>query len=529
MNQRKIRSIFFVAAMLIFVFITELENISFHEVNADISVEFIVENVFWGNPPSNTITVNPGDTNVPLTVVIRNNSNNTLRGVIGYLNLSYPFWDYITDSYVAKASAQPVESGDVFNQTGDILPSGSFTFTFQLNIDRNATKSAYRYNLTIHYNVKQGDVFIPGTPQTLEITIRIYNRAPTIYSVNPTSGTLTVSVGQHVNFSCKADDPDGDNITYEWSFDGETVGYGPNYTFIATEKDLGSHTLTVEVSDGNLTDSNSWTINVVRNPTTKLWVSNQYIYGGYDNAIRINITNDVWVGRVEASMTVPQYLVIVGNSSWIWENVSPNDTITLEATIYAPESLIGQTMQINLVVNYRDEYGSSYSESFAIGLVIRGKIVIKAYGLFATPNKAKPGEKISVSGTLLNIGNVKAMFTNVSIVPNPILDLTYESFAYIGDIDPNSPVPFTVVAYIKPGTSNGTYPIKISVYYMDDLREEHTFELTLYITVEQIQETSTGEETSSGVLEFLQGGGFALIGIVTVTIILGVMYFRRRT
>ena len=525
-NKTKTFLLLSLFVLLLFVGASQDTYIAVHSAP---SVQFVLENTFWGNPPNNVITVSPGDTNVPLTIIIRNNSSNTLRGVIGELSLPDLFTDYVTGSNVSKVSAQPVESGDVLNQTGDILPSGSFTFTFQLNIDDNATKGVYYGNLTIYYNIEENGVFVPGEPQKMRIPIRLPNRSPVIYSVNPTAGTITVPVGQFVNFSCYANDPDGDNVTYEWTLDGNTVGYGQNFTYYATRSDVGSHTLQVKASDGNLSATNSWTINVVINPVTTLSISTNYLYGGSTNQVTINITNDIWVGRVQVSLTSQQYLVIIGNSSWTIDNVRPNDTISISARIFAPESIIGQTMQIGLTVSYSDNYGSTYSENYGIGFVIRGKIVLRVYGIIINPEAPRAGEKFSISGTILNVGNVKAMFTNVSLMPNPILTLDYESSSYIGDVDPNSPVPFTLTAYIKPNTANKTYIIGLLIKYTDDLYNEHNFTINVPIKVMSYQANQGGNNQQTGSNVIFTEGEIAMIGtIITVVAVGAILYFRRR-
>ena len=149
------------------------------------SIDFEVENVVWGTPDNYPIQVSPGDVDVPLTVFMRNLSNNTLRGVRGTLYLDDPFVDYQTESKIAKATASPVETGDVFNQTGDILPMGSFTLTFYINIDPDARKGVYEYNLTISYWYAEGGFFLKGEEKNYTIEMRIYNSAPQIYSADP--------------------------------------------------------------------------------------------------------------------------------------------------------------------------------------------------------------------------------------------------------------------------------------------------------------------------------------------------------
>jgi len=519
-------------ALLIVLMITGLIalNNQIIKAHSQPEIEFIVEDIYWGTPQNNPITVNPGDINVPLTIVVRNHSNETLRGVTGTLDLVYPFIDYKTQSNTSSALGQPVEAGDVFNQTGDILPSGSFTLTFYLNIDDDATKGAYEVNLTISYNYKYDTYFLVGEPKTLSIIIRLYNRAPVIYSVLPSATTLSVLVGETIDFTCKADDPDNDSITYEWVLDGETVLTGSNnYTFIASENLLGSHTLSLEISDGNLTTANTWTINVQRDPNTQVSVSTQYIFAGYNNPITINIENNIWDGTVQVNLAVSQYLVIIGNTTWTFYNVTPSDRLSINITIYAPETLIGQPSQLSVSLNYNDEFGQTYTENYGIGLVVRGQVIMHVYDLVVSPSTATPGNKISISGTVLNTGNVKALFTNISILPSPILELTFNSKNYIGDTDPNSPVPFTLEAYLKSNVANDTYEISLALYYQDDLHEDHVLYINISIVVEQLGgEEQTNQQPQNAWESFISSGGIALVGTIITIAVIAIVYFRRR-
>ena len=522
------KAILILAILMIMYCFSSLNMISTYAQNP--SVEFILENSYWGTPPNNIIEPTPGDTNVPFTVVIRNNSSYTLRGVIGYLYLDYPFTDYLTESNVSKASAQPVESGDVFNQTGDILPQGSFTLTFRLNINRTATKGVYFYNLTITYNVQQGSVFVPGDPVTLKIAIRIYNRAPVIYSVTPSSSTVNLVVGETLNFTCEANDPDNDTLFYEWRLDGNLISKEKTFTYNATRDQIGSHTLELEVTDGNLSATNAWTIIVSELVKTTIKTSSQYLYAGYDNRITINITNNVWTGVVRVTISVPQPLVLFGNSSWVFENVTPNITLSISVSIYAPEAYIGQTTQIALTLSYDDRYGNTYNENINVGFVIRGKIIIKVYDVIVSPNPVSPGAKISISGTILNMGNIKALFVNVSILPADHLLLTFESTSYIGDVDANSPVPFTVSAIVRSDAPEGTCSATIRVYYVDDLYNSHFYDLIVHFEVRPTQRESTSHEEENPIISFILQGGWAVIAIIVASAIsLGYYYRRRRS
>ncbi|MGQ4913956.1 MAG: COG1361 S-layer family protein [Candidatus Asgardarchaeia archaeon] len=494
---------------------------------AQISVSFEIENVVWGTPGNNPITVSPGDVNVPLTIYVRNPSNYTLRGVRGTLNLSYPFKDYTSDSFTAAATGQPVEQGDVLNQTGDILPAGSFTLTFYLNIFSNATKGAYTYNLTITYLVEVNGFFVYGEPQKLEVTIRIYNRPPNIYSVNPAAATVNVLVGESINFTTKCGDPDNDSLTYEWRFNDVMVGNESYYIYTASESDLGSNTLELTVSDGNLTTTNTWTITVSRDVTTTLLVSDYYITVGLSNIINFTLKNNVWQGTVDVSYSVPNPLVIKGNNTWTFYNVTSDEILNISVVVYAPFAAMGNTFSTTLTVSYSDEYGNAYTDSFNIGLITRGYINIVVFDKEYLPNPAVSGQKVSISATILNKGNMQAYFANVTILPNPILTLISTSHSYIGDLDENSPVPFTVEAIVKSDTANGSYPVVIKLYYEDDQFNPHEMNITVIIDVIKISQTTTSNTQQITLLDMLYEGGWTLviIGIAFVAII--VLYNRK--
>ncbi|MHA1617365.1 MAG: COG1361 S-layer family protein [Candidatus Njordarchaeales archaeon] len=488
------------------------------------SVEFRVEDVFWGTL-GNRITPSAGMINVPLTIVVRNYSNNTLRGVIGTLNLTYPFTDYQTGSNQSRARAEPIEQESVFNQTGDILPMGSFALTFYLNIDDNATKGEYLCLLKIEYSIKNGSFFIIGQPKIIEVSISLPNHPPTVESYSPSQTTLTLSIGSSVNFTVEASDQDNDSLTYEWELNGEIVAKGTNYTFVATENYTGSNTLVCTIDDGEATTSITWTIIVQSISSTKLWVSTQYIVAGMENKLTIKIRNDEWTGTVTATFMAMQPLVIMGNNTFTFENINPGDTVSFNITLYAPDTALGATTQCTVSITYNNENGELFTENLAIGLIIRGMITIMIYDIEIDPQPVSPGEKITITGVILNRGNVKAQFVNVSIVPSSLLSLFAGSFEYIGDLDPNSPTPFTIYAYLREDVKNGTYSIRITVDYLDDIYEPHTYvkELSFTVIEKSTESSQTEGQQSFTIVQY----GWVIVLLVAVTA-MSILYLRGR-
>ena len=521
--MKKLCSLLIISLLMIFI----INISSINVVHAQASVNFEILRVVWGTPQNNPITVSPGDTNVPLTIYVKNNSSESLVGVRGELNVTDPFRHTENNNYTAISIGTPVESSNVLAPTGEVLPWGTFTLTYHLNINNTAKKGTYTCTLTIYYTVNSSGTYTPGVPKTYSVTIIIYNRPPEIESYRPADLNIAIYVNDSVEFFVKCSDPDNDTLSYEWTFDGEVVATTNNYTYTPTEDDIGTHNLEFAVDDGELRTTMTWTITVTKTIITQVNVSSNYLFGGFETKVNITIKNNAWDGAVQISFGIQSPLVIHGNSSWTFKSVVPNQELTVPVVIYAPKAAIGNTFTGTLTISYDDEYGNSYTETHNIGFVVRGQVSLVAYDWTIMPNPVSPGGKVSISATLLNKGTATAMFVNVSIQPNEILILSQESSSYVGEVEKNSPVPFTVAAYVKSGVQNGTYPVTIIVTYTDDLFEEHVFKITAEITVQK----SSGEETESeeevSFLDLLYHGGLTILISIVALIAIVVIYLRR--
>jgi hypothetical protein len=484
--------------------------------------------VAWGTSTTNPIIVEPGDMNTPLTVDVRNLSNETLKGVYGTLQLSDPFTDYLGGDYNATAPGVPLQAGDIFNQTGEILPAGSFSFTFRLDIARDAVPGSYNFPVLTEYLIKSdNNTWLQGMPQTLEITILLPNRSPTIDAFTPTAAPLTVEAGNSLNFTVKCSDPDGDTISYEWELDAVLVSNATGYTYTPVGDDVGSHTLTLTVSDGRLTSSQTWTITVTTASVTQFSVSSNYITAGFNNYVNVTIRNNLWQGRVQVSLTAPQPLIMRGNQSWTFDSLQPSGIVSVTPNIYAPVSGIGSTFAVALTVNYGDEHGLTYTDTYSVGLIVQGYVKLVVYDVLANPESVSSGSEVTLTATALNTGNVIASFANASLEPNDVLQLSRESSTYVGEIELNSPVPFTVVAKVKQGVQNGTYPVTVRLAYQDDQYRQHVLNVSASILVATGTSVPQDSDGTGSVQWFINNGGWTVIIIVAAGIALLVLYVRR--
>ena len=109
----------------------------------------------------------------------------------------------------------------------------------------------YRFRGTHTVTVTVSDGTLTDT-QDVTVTVADVEVTPVLQSITD----ITVNESDTVSFSPTATDPDGDTLTFSYSDWMTSNSYTTNYT------DSGTHTVTVTVSDGTLTDSQDVTITV---------------------------------------------------------------------------------------------------------------------------------------------------------------------------------------------------------------------------------------------------------------------------
>jgi hypothetical protein len=100
---------------------------------------------------------------------------------------------------------------------------------------------------------------------TLLMGTGCFNKAPEITSLTPSA--TSVARGGNCTITCVASDPDGDTLTYTWTFTGGTIsGTGSTVTWVAPPTE-GTYTISVDVSDGKAAAvTDSCNIQVVNTP-----------------------------------------------------------------------------------------------------------------------------------------------------------------------------------------------------------------------------------------------------------------------
>jgi len=105
----------------------------------------VVTSVYWGTNPLGGVSVHPGDTNIPLSIVLSNSGDATARDVSATLVLASPL------SYVYNVNGTQVAAETVDQSAGDMLSSSSFTLRFALTVASDATAGVHRLTVILDY------------------------------------------------------------------------------------------------------------------------------------------------------------------------------------------------------------------------------------------------------------------------------------------------------------------------------------------------------------------------------------------
>lgn len=143
----------------------------------------------------------------------------------------------------------------------DYFDLDTLTFSWDSTYDDAGT-----YNMT--FTVSDGEA---DTSESITITVNNVNRAPVLDPI----GEKEVTERDTLTFTVTASDPDGENLIYSATSNEQWLAdlFNPNnrtFTWTPDWFDSGIHTITITVTDGDLSDSETIEINVLNNNRTPI-------------------------------------------------------------------------------------------------------------------------------------------------------------------------------------------------------------------------------------------------------------------
>jgi hypothetical protein len=299
----------------------------------------------------------------------------------------------------------------------------------------------------------------------------------------------------------------------------------------------------IENNDNNINSSDG--IDLPSNANANANKSIISLIAGRVDDLKFNITNtntnpitDVVISLNTDSISMK----ILGDSKWNLNKIDPFSTQEFITSVFASKSLINSPVSFKVSIQYI--YNNQVkSDSLNLGANVIGDITVNINDLAVNYIGGNP----NLVGNILNKGNTLALFTTLELL-NPSSTISGEnqtlaksstpmskdyenknvlvpasSFPqYLGDLEENSPLPFSIPLALKNSSASGIYPVSLKVTYSDDLRNGYT--VITNGTVEFIAPVTTSNQGQA----FL--GNYTMIFFVMVAIvavIIGIVILRR--
>jgi len=504
------------------------------------TIPWNVVETFWGTI-TNPMAVGPGDQNVPLSVIIQyTGSNVSVTGISIKLELftgmyeDPPFTNPLGDpvTYPTLLGGAPTQS-----QTGPFNPGDVGVVQFQFNINPNITlNEPYPLMLQIMYFEKDvsinplGDLIYKEYWQSFKVKVLGRPR----FDVNILDGPLVVEEDSSISIRLVNNGTaDANNVnvdltlpppliltkgsTGHWEieqiavqdlYDINITAYAPRISVAGTYQ-LGILITWRDQSGFIQSETHSGGVVVHGNterPTSDLKVefSESSITGGRNNPILLRVSNNGAGNALDTRITVelPPPLILKGmDNQWYVEQLLAQSFKEFNITIYAPEAAIGFTYPVAVTMIFKDHMGIEQMELRQLGLMVIGEIDLLVYDFSLFPPEVPVNSNVTVSGSLLNRGNVEAMYVNVTLVGDAYFRTTAMSTYYVGQVDPNAPIPFALTAFLQEGVEEGTYSLTILIEYQDSYGGEYSLTKTTSVLVIPAEQVGPAETPSPDIIQ----------------------------
>ncbi len=196
--------------------------------------------------------------------------------------------------------------------------------------------------------------------------------------------------------------------------------------------------------------------------------------------------------------------VVVLDSNWDIGHIEPGTSKYLEADVFIPENLRGETLRVPMELTYFNAHGDRHVISRIVDFYIKGLIDARIYDVKVIDLSGKP----TIIGEIINEGNEDALFGFVTIEPLGDSNII-KSTQFIDEIETDSPVPFNSSVEFDGEPIYGEHDIRIIVRYKDSVRDELfiTHDTTIFINDPKLSQESEFDYSQLVILPIVAGIG----------------------
>ncbi|MDE1828890.1 MAG: hypothetical protein KGI25_01065 [Thaumarchaeota archaeon] len=440
--------------------------------------------------PNQKIEVQPGDQNVPFTILFSNVGTEDIAGIKGLMSLPAGF-----------SGATPLVNGLIEADNSQTATSGSsFTLTFYVNLDKSINIHDYAGTIELTYSrVRENGVHQSFYDFNFKVTGKSLlnlraenpfiqpesNNQVTVQVLNNGTGTvnnLDITVSPLSNATSNVSNLQNVVIDqHHWHIGNVEPNTVKSFSFnVFVPPNLSGQTLhmplTLVYFDGQgnqVTDQK--TVDLIigtasLNFNIKLSTPSSISMGVMQNlTLGLQNLSPSDISNVAVTVTPSSSdFRILDDPRWYIQEIKPLGGTFLNIPVFADQNIANQAIDFNVNIQYTKD-GSTVMEQQNFATYIRPVIDVSVYGV---QSQIIAGQT-NIIGNVLNEGNLKGQFAIVTI--DAVEGSTIkEATQYIGDIDTDAPTPFNVPVQSTTGQLSGDQKVLVTLTYKDTLLQPHT-------------------------------------------------------
>ena len=446
----------------------------------------------------NVVSLVPGEPNLVQTLV-KNEGSAAATGVIIDVSSRNQQNQIDNDNLIPTTSNNGNSTSTTLQQSTvvPLISAGTTTFSVgtipagesvQINPVIFASNSVGSILENIDLRISYNNAY--GYKKTLDKSIGV-NILPSSPQSGLTLSSLVTTSKANNNMPALSENFNQNNEQYDLVSNDKQVDNRQNLSYQITQvSELTSDDNSFMPND---IESNS-TSNIDNSFDTSSNKNTVSLIAGRVDELKFNITNTNDNPIIDAVVSLDSEsssIKILGDSKWNLNKIDPLTTQQFQTRVFASKSLINSPVSFKVSIQYLDN-NQAKSDSFSLGANVIGDITININDLAINYIGGNP----NVVGNILNKGNTLALFTTIEIsssssspanksegqLPSPAQStgentilVPASSFPqYLGDLEENSPLPFSIPLAINNNTASGIYPVSLKVTYNDDLRNSYT-------------------------------------------------------
>ncbi|MEM2211721.1 MAG: hypothetical protein QW779_00060 [Nitrososphaerales archaeon] len=462
--------------------------------------DFRIVSVHWGEVNSK-LSVAPGDSGVPLTIMVSHQVNYTITSLIASLNLKYPFSNTLGGDKTTSFYSSTVKPGEIA------------TFTFILNVDPEAKIGNYNLTMNIEYYMVSKDGPIRAIPVEIEVNIPLLGKPNIIISANSSyliPGGLNelllrienTGSGKASSFEATLTLPNGvvivngDNRIGIKSIAPNDVLYKKLTIHVTNNLALSNIQIAISMSyrDGyGFLQSSSRVIGFNILPSEysiiEIQTRTSNLLPGMINKIPILIRNlgPLTINDLEIIFSPPSGLAIIsGSNSLYFQKLEGFSVIESPISIYVSPSAEGSMIQLQLSISYRKPDGSTQSSIRVIGF----KIAKDSSSFLKISQNISSIIPNTVSKLCITVTNTRSQpIHNLSlsiIAPSPAIIISGDKQTYSNIIQPNANTSFIVSLLVPQSFQGSSLQLQLTLTYLDEREITYTESRVIGLSIKKL-------------------------------------------